>query len=109
MRAFLEASDIVEIDEEVLDDILDGFSGFDVAGDDMAASETIDHLQKGKHVNAAENNEFPLPHGFYIYFGPQGRSSSHMIRECSFPESYRVRTNDPSLDETTNQWDACPS
>ncbi|KAN0128779.1 DHS-like NAD/FAD-binding domain containing protein [Lactarius tabidus] len=29
------------------------------------------HLQKGRHVGAAENNELPLPYGFYIFFGPQ--------------------------------------
>lgn len=79
VRAFLEASEIVEIEEEVLDDILDGLDAFDVAGDDTAASETIVHFQKSKHVDAAENNELPLPYGFYIFFGPQGRTGSNMI------------------------------
>jgi uncharacterized protein (UPF0335 family) len=71
VRAFLEASKDVEIEEEVLNDILDGFGGLDEAGDDMAASETIVHSQKGRHVDAAENIELPLSYGFYIFFGPQ--------------------------------------
>jgi uncharacterized protein (UPF0335 family) len=76
VRAFLEASKDVEIEEEVLNDILDGFGGLDEAGDDMAASETIVHSQKGRHVDAAENIELPLSYGFYIFFGPQGRTDS---------------------------------
>jgi len=72
VRAFLEASEIVEIEEEVLDDILDGFGGFD---EDTAAGENTAHLQKFvKDVDAAENIEVPLPHGFYIFFCPQGMS-----------------------------------
>jgi hypothetical protein len=80
VHAFLEASEIVEIEEVVLDDILDGFGGSDEATDDTAASETIVHLQKGRHVGAAENNELPLPYGFYIFFGPQGRTGSNSFR-----------------------------
>lgn len=73
VRAFLEASEIVEIEEEVLDDILDGFGDFDEASDDIAAGESIVHLQKlGRDVNATENIELPLPYGFYIFFGAQG-------------------------------------
>ena len=83
VRAFLEASEIVEIEEEVLNDILDGFSGIDDASDDTAAGENIAHLQKsGRIVNAAENMELPLPHGFYVFFGPQGMIILRQILVC---------------------------
>src|ERR1700761_2623811 len=83
VRAFLEASEIVEIEEEVLNDILDGFGGFDEASDDTAAGENIAHLQKpGRIVNAAENMELPLPYGFYIFFGPQGMIILRQIVVC---------------------------
>ncbi|KAH9074869.1 SIR2-domain-containing protein [Lactarius deliciosus] len=80
VRAFLEASEIVEIEEEVLDDILDGFGGFGEASDnshDTAAGENIPVPVRnfGRDIDAAGNIELPA--------------------------------NGPSLDETTDKWDAC--
>lgn len=75
VRAFLEASEIVEIEEEVLDDILDGFGGFDEASDDTAAGENTPVQNLGRDVDAAGNIELPLPYGFYVFFGPQGMAA----------------------------------
>lgn len=74
VRAFLEASEIVEIEQEVLDDILDGFGGFDEASNDTPAGENIPVRMLGD-VDAAGNIELPLPHGFYVFFGPQGMNA----------------------------------
>ena len=76
VRAFLEASDIVEIEEEVLDDILDGFGDFDEAGDDNATGENAPVRTLGGDVDAAGNIQLPLPYGFYIFFGRQGMTAS---------------------------------
>jgi hypothetical protein len=81
VRAFLEASEIVEIEEEVLDDILDGFQvgGFDEASDDTAAGENmpvrLGVLGGDSDVDAAGNIELPLPCGFYVFFGPPGMTA----------------------------------
>ncbi|KAI9440774.1 SIR2-domain-containing protein [Lactarius indigo] len=76
VRAFLEASEIVEIEEEVLDNILDGFGGFDETSDDShdtAAGENLPVPIRnfGRDVGAAGDIELPLPYGFYVFFGPQ--------------------------------------
>jgi uncharacterized protein (UPF0335 family) len=72
VRAFLEASEIVEIEEDILDDILDGFGGFDHEASDCVAAEQSFIPVRNLDQDAARNVELPLPHGFYIYFGPQG-------------------------------------
>lgn len=83
VRAFLEASEIVEMEEGVLDDILHGFGGFDhEAGDCVAAEQSSIPVRKSVQ-DAAGNIELPLPHGFYVYFGPQGMQLKS--RECSRP------------------------
>ncbi|KAH9046005.1 SIR2-domain-containing protein [Lactarius hengduanensis] len=86
VRAFLEASDIVEIEEEVLDDILDGFGGFDEASDDShdtVAGENIPVPVRnfGRDVDAAGNIELPLPYGFYVFFGPQEPTAPRWTRQ----------------------------
>ena len=77
VRAFLEASEIMEMEEDVLDDILDGFQvgSFDEASDDTAASENIPVRKLGRDVDAAGNIELPLPYGFYVFFGPPGMTA----------------------------------
>lgn len=72
VRAFLEASEIVEMGEEVLDDILDGFDGFDHETSDCVADEQPFIPVRTLVRDAVGNIELPLPHGFYVYFGPQG-------------------------------------
>ena len=74
VRAFLEASEIVEMEEDVLDDILDGF--------DCDTSDGVPEEQSFFQVpvrklerSAAGNIEPPLPYGFYHYFGPQGMAT----------------------------------
>ncbi|KAH9066902.1 SIR2-domain-containing protein [Lactarius vividus] len=87
VRAFLEASEIVEIEGEVLDDILDGFGGFDEASDDChdtAAGENIIPVPVrnfDRDVDAAGNIEFPLPYGFYVFFGPQEPTTPRWTRQ----------------------------
>lgn len=86
MRAFLEASEIVEIEEEVLDDILDSFGDFDEASDDShdtAAGENIPVPVRnfGRDVDAAGNIELPLPYGFYVFFGPQEPTPPRWTRQ----------------------------
>ena len=72
VRAFLEASEIVEVEEEVLDDILDGFGDIDhEVSDDATGGEIFIPVRKLDH-GAAGNIELHLPYGFYVYFGPQG-------------------------------------
>ncbi len=73
VRAFLEASDIVEMEEEVLGDILGGFCGFDEASDDTAADENTSVQKMGR--DATGNIELLLPYGFYVFFGPQGMAT----------------------------------
>ena len=79
VRAFLEASEIVEIDEEILDDILDGFGDFDheVSGD--AASDQSFVPARKLDQDAVGNIELHLPYGFYVYFGPQGMATPSTI------------------------------
>jgi hypothetical protein len=79
VRAFLEVSEIVEMEEEVLDDILDGFGGFDhEAGDCVAAEQSLIPVRKLVQ-DAAGNIELLLPHGFYVYFGPQGMQLKSIV------------------------------
>jgi len=71
VRAFLEASEIVEVEEEVLDDILDGFGDIDhEVSDDATGGEIFIPVRK-LDQGAAGNIELHLPYGFYVYFGPQ--------------------------------------
>ena len=82
VRAFLEASEVVEMEEDVLDDILDGFDGFD--GFDRDTSDCVSEEQSFIPVrklerDAAGNIELPLPYGFYIYFGSQGMAPRSTI------------------------------
>jgi uncharacterized protein (UPF0335 family) len=79
VRAFLEASEIVEIEEEVLDDILDGFGDFDHQGDDDAANEQSIIPVRNLDQDALGNIELHLPYGFYVYFGPQGMAVLNTI------------------------------
>ncbi len=75
VRAFLEASEIVEMEEEVLDDILDGFDGFDHDASDCVAEEQSFIPVRKLERDAAGNIELPLPYGFYVYFGSQGMAT----------------------------------
>jgi len=79
VRAFLEASEIVEIDEEILDDILDGFDDFDHEVSDDAASEQSFVPGRNLGQDAVGNIELRLPYGFYVYFGPQGMATPSTI------------------------------
>ena len=72
MRAFLEASEIVEMEEEILDDILDGFGDIDPEVSDDATGDEIFIPVRKLDQGAARNIELHLPYGFYVYFGPQG-------------------------------------
>lgn len=72
VRAFLEASEIVEMVEDVLDDILDGFGGFDKEVSDDVADERCVLSERELDPDAARNVELPLPYGFYVFFGQQG-------------------------------------
>lgn len=72
VRAFLEASEIVEMEEEILDDILDGFD--DKVSDDATSDEVFIPVRKLDRGDAG-NIELHLPNGFYVYFGPQGMVS----------------------------------
>ena len=112
VRAFLEASEIVEIDEEILGDILDGFSDFDHEVDDDAASEQSFVPVRKLDQDAVGNIELRLPYGFYVYFGPQGmaapstnrlRINVHDARALNL--SSFTREHDSSLDETTSKGD----
>lgn len=71
VRAFLEASELVEMEEDVLDDILDGFGGFDEedCGD---VAEQCFLSERKLDRDAAGNVELLLPSGFYVFFGPHG-------------------------------------
>jgi hypothetical protein len=75
VRAFLEASEIVEMEDDVLDDILDGFDGFDRDASDCDAEEESFIPVRKLERDAVGNIELPLPFGFYLYFGPQGMAS----------------------------------
>ena len=79
VRAFLEASEIVEIDEEILDDILDGFGDFDHEVSDVAASGQSFVPVRKLNQDAVGNIELHLPYGFYVYFGPQGTATPYII------------------------------
>jgi hypothetical protein len=108
VRAFLEASEIVEMEEVVLDDILDGYESFDhETGDCVAGEQLFIPMRKLDRVGAG-NIELPLPHGFYVYFGPQGillpspfslDIPCECSRRCTPPV---VRPHDFSLDKTAN-------
>lgn len=78
VRAFLEASEIVEMEEGVPDDILDGFDGFDRASDCDSEEQSFTPVRKLER-DAAGNIELPLPYGFYLYFGPQGMATCNTI------------------------------
>jgi hypothetical protein len=67
----LEASEIVEMVEDVLDDILDGFGGFDEEVSDVADERCV-LSERELDPDAARNVELPLPYGFYVFFGQQG-------------------------------------
>ncbi|KAI0294328.1 DHS-like NAD/FAD-binding domain-containing protein [Multifurca ochricompacta] len=77
VRAFLDASEIVEMDEDTLDDILDSFGGFDeeVCDDDEVTGEQDLIPVRKLDRDAAGNIQLHLPYGFYVFFGPQGLSS----------------------------------
>ena len=81
VRAFLEASEIVEMEEDVLDDILDGFDGFDHDARDCVAEEQSFIPVRKLERDAPGNIELPLPlpYGFYVYFGPQGMATRSTI------------------------------
>ncbi len=79
VRAFLEASEIAEIEEDVLDDILDGFDGFDQDVSDCVAKEQSFIPVRKLDRDAAGNIELPLPYGFYVYFGPQGMATRSSV------------------------------
>ena len=74
VRAFLEASELVEMEEDVLDDILDGFGGFDEEGSDSddVAGEQYFLSERKLDRDAVGNVELLLPYGFYVFFGPHG-------------------------------------
>ncbi|SRR5216683_3994632 len=72
VRAFLEASEIVEMEEEILDNILDGFGDFGHEVSDDATDDEIFIPVRKLDQGAAGNIELHLPYGFYVYFGPQG-------------------------------------
>lgn len=78
VRAFLEASEIVEMEEDVLDDILDGFDSFDNDASDCSAEEQSFPVRKMER-GVTGNIELPLPYGFYLYFGPQGMATRSTI------------------------------
>lgn len=113
MRAFWEASEIVEMEEDVLDDILDGFDGFDHDTSAYVAGEPSFTPVRKLDRDAAGNIELPLPHGFYVHFGPQGMllavplECTYILHEYPCPPS--TRPHGSSLDETTNQGDAWSS
>jgi hypothetical protein len=108
VRAFLEASEIVEMEEDVLDDILDGFDGFDRDASDCVSEEQSFIPVRQSERDTAGNIELPLPYGFYVYFGPQGmatRSSIGYRLMLIYRTNACVLTRRPhgsSLDETTN-------
>jgi|SRR6266850_2222446 len=79
VRAFLEASEIVEIEEQVLADILDGFDDFDHEGSDDEASDRSFIPVRKLDQDALGNIELHLPYGFYVYFGPQGMVTLNTI------------------------------
>jgi hypothetical protein len=115
VRAFLEASELVEMEEDVLDDILDGFGGFDEEDCDDVADEQCFLSERKLDRDAAGNVELPLPYGFYIFFGPHGITTlslldlsmgTHMSRGLSrFTFFSPSRQPGASLDEATNQRD----
>jgi hypothetical protein len=72
VRAFLEASELVEMEEDVLDDILDGFGGFDEEDCDDVAGEQCFLSERKLDRDAAGNVELLLPYGFYVFFCPHG-------------------------------------
>jgi hypothetical protein len=120
VRAFLEASEIVEMEEDVLDDILDGFDDFDHDASDCVAGEQSFIPVRKLDRDAAGNIELPLPHGFYVYFGPQGMLLAAPLtytytvyranaRVPTPPPRAAARPHGPSLDDTTNQGDAWSS
>lgn len=79
VRAFLEASEIVDLEEDVLDDILDGFDSLDRDVSDCSAEEQSFIPERKLGRDAAGNTELPLPYGFYLYFGPQGMATRSTI------------------------------
>jgi hypothetical protein len=99
VRAFLEASEIVEMEEEVLDDILDGFDGFDHDTDDCVAGEQSFVPVRNLDQDAAGNIELPLPQGFYVYFGPQG-----MLLAAPLEYRANARVLNPPLDHMAPRW-----
>lgn len=115
VRAFLEASEIVEMEEEVLDDILDGSDSFDHETDDCVAGEQLFIPVRKLDRDAAGGIELPLPHGFYVYFGPQGMLLAAPLSleiPCECSPRYTpplVRPHGSSLDKTANQRNAFSS
>ncbi|KAF8489889.1 DHS-like NAD/FAD-binding domain-containing protein [Russula emetica] len=83
VRAFLEASEIVEMEEDVLDDILEGFDGFDRDASDCVPEEQgfIPASVRKLERDAAGNIELPLPYGFYVYFGPQDHMAPRWTKQ----------------------------
>jgi hypothetical protein len=79
VRAFLESSEIVEMEEDVLDDVLDGFGGFDEEVSDDIASEQCFLSERKLDRDAAGNVKLLLPYGFYVFFGPQGKATLSLI------------------------------
>jgi len=73
VHAFLEASEIVDMEEDVLDDILHGFDDFDheTSGDRVAGEQSFILGQKLDRDTAGDV-QLLLPYGFYVYFGLHG-------------------------------------
>jgi hypothetical protein len=73
VHAFFEASEIVDMEEDVLDDILDGFDDFDheTSSNDVTDEQSF---TPGKKLDrdTAGHVQLLLPYGFYVYFGPHG-------------------------------------
>jgi hypothetical protein len=117
VRAFLESSEIVEMEEDVLDDILDGFGEFDEEVSDDVPGEQRFLPERRLVQDSARSMELLLPYGFHVFFGPQGIATLGFIvhgwmficrvnfRVPTFPS----RENGASLDETTDQGDDPPS
>ncbi|KAI0272734.1 DHS-like NAD/FAD-binding domain-containing protein [Gloeopeniophorella convolvens] len=71
VRSFLEASEVLEIEEDILDDILDGFEGFDEEPNDDVLGDQGFLTMRNLDYDAAGNVELLLPYGFYVFFGQQ--------------------------------------
>jgi hypothetical protein len=83
------------MEEDVLDDILDGFGEFDEEVSDDVAGEQRFLSERRLGQDSARNIELPLPYGFYVFFGPQGIATlSFIVHEWMFicPANSRAPT-----------------